>query len=64
MIRDIMSCKAAGVDGVVVGVLDNNGYIDRPRLEVIREVSKGLLLTFQHKSHKNDNQYFLSSYCC
>lgn len=50
IIRDILACKAAGVSGVVVGVLDKYGYIDRPRLEVLRELSKGLLLTF-HRAY-------------
>ena len=46
MLRDIVLAKDAGADGVVVGVLDDNGYVDRHRLKIIRELARDMLLTF------------------
>ena len=42
-----MRFKAMGVDGIVVGMLSNDGKsIDITRMKVIREVSRGIMLTF------------------
>ena len=40
--------KEAGATGIVVGVLDDNGYIHQPRMKLIRDLcsSLGLQLTF------------------
>ena len=46
IIRDILAAKQAGADGVVVGVLDRCGNIDRERLDVLRSLSLGMMLTF------------------
>lgn len=46
ILRDIIAFKQLGIDGVVVGVLQSNGEVDKARLQVLRSVSQGIKLTF------------------
>ena len=47
MLRDVKRFKSMGVDGVVVGMLTSNGkHIDIARMKVMREASRGMMLTF------------------
>ena len=46
ILRDIVSAKHAQADGVVVGLLTEDGEIDLARMRVVREVADGLVLTF------------------
>lgn len=46
MIRDIVTSKSYGVDGIVTGVLDSSGRIDVTRMKIIRSVCGDLCLTF------------------
>ena len=45
---EVRMAKEAGATGIVVGVLDDNGYIHQPRMKLIRDLcsSLGLQLTF------------------
>lgn len=46
MRRDIDACVALGCDGVVIGVLDADGNVDRQRCAELVSASKGLGATF------------------
>ncbi len=47
MLRDIISCMEAGVDGIVVGLLTKDGDIDVERLEIIKNiVGDQMIITF------------------
>ena len=47
MLRDVIRFKAMGVDGIVVGMLTRDSTcIDIPRMKVLREASRGMMLTF------------------
>jgi len=45
-LRDIVECKNIGAHGVVVGVLNEFGYIDEYVLELMMEKSNGMEVTF------------------
>ena len=44
--EDIYAAKNQGVEGIVCGVLDKNGDIDVPAMELILKASKGMSCTF------------------
>ena len=46
MRRDIETCAALGCDGVVLGVLDAEGEVDRPRCRALIAAAKGMGVTF------------------
>lgn len=46
IIREVIALRNIGVHGIVVGFLDKLGYIDVGKLQVIRRLSHGLILTF------------------
>jgi hypothetical protein len=46
ILRDILTAKAAGVSGVVVGILLPDGNIDIERMRIVRKISEGIQLTF------------------
>jgi copper homeostasis protein len=46
MQRDIIACKKLGVDGVVIGILTANGYIDIPRCKALVELASPMQVTF------------------
>ena len=46
MLRDIEACVALGVDGVVIGMLDADGNVDRHRCAELVSAAKGLGVTF------------------
>jgi len=46
MQRDIIACKKLGVDGVVIGILTANGYIDVPRCKALVELASPMQVTF------------------
>ena len=49
MQEDILLCKELGVNGVVFGVLDENGNIDEERTRFLVQISKPMQITF-HKA--------------
>lgn len=46
MLRDIEACVALGCDGVVLGVLDADGNVDRGRCRELVSAARGLGVTF------------------
>ena len=46
MLRDIRAVKAAGANGIVIGMLDPQGAIDREGLARTCEAAEGLAITF------------------
>lgn len=46
LIRDVLMCKSQGVDGIVTGILTPQGTIDVARMQIVRELCHGMLLTF------------------
>ncbi len=46
MLRDIRECKAIGAHGVVVGIYNEDGWIDRDALEKMKRQSDGIEMTF------------------
>ena len=46
MKADIMACKLLGVSGVVLGVLQEDGRVDREGLRELMKASKGMSVTF------------------
>lgn len=46
MLRDVEACVALGCDGVVIGVLDADGNVDRRRCAELVTAAKGLGVTF------------------
>jgi copper homeostasis protein len=46
MKRDIEICKEIGVDGVVIGILDENGEIDFARSRELIEIARPMSVTF------------------
>lgn len=46
ILRDICSMQSCGVDGIVLGILNNEGGVDVERMRIVREYCSGLLLTF------------------
>jgi copper homeostasis protein len=46
MQRDITACKKLGVDGVVIGILTANGYIDVPRCKALVALASPMQVTF------------------
>jgi copper homeostasis protein len=46
ILRDILAAKSAGADGVVVGILREDGTIDEDSMRVVRKLSEGMMLTF------------------
>ncbi|GAB3352719.1 copper homeostasis protein CutC [Lysobacter tyrosinilyticus] len=46
MLRDIEACVAMGCDGVVLGMLDVDGNVDRPRCATLLSAAQGLGVTF------------------
>jgi len=49
MKEDIIRCKELGADGVVLGILDSNGYIDENRTSFLVRLAKPMEVTF-HKA--------------
>lgn len=46
MVLDILSCKRAGVDGVVIGALDESGNVDMAACARMVEAAEGVSVTF------------------
>lgn len=46
MLADIEFCRSAGVDGLVIGALQNDGNLDLPALEKMVKAAGALSLTF------------------
>ena len=46
ILRDICSMRSCGVDGIVLGILNNEGGVDVERMRIVREYCAGLVLTF------------------
>lgn len=46
MCDDIIHLKKLGVDGVVIGCLDSNGWIDEKAMNVLLKAASGLEITF------------------
>lgn len=46
MVLDILSCKRAGVDGVVIGALDSSGRVDMEACQRMMEAAEGISVTF------------------
>lgn len=46
MRQDILSAKAAGADGVVLGLLNRDGSIDLPRTQALVDLARPLNVTF------------------
>lgn len=46
ILRDIKAFKRAGVDGIVVGILQHDKTVDMRRMKIIREATRGTKLTF------------------
>ena len=46
MVRDIHECKEIGAHGVVVGVLDEQGLIDKNVMELLIRKAEGMDVTF------------------
>ena len=46
MLRDIETCAALGCDGIVIGVLDAEGNVDRRRCAELINAARGLGVTF------------------
>jgi copper homeostasis protein len=46
MLRDIRECKSAGAHGVVVGVYNDQGWMDRDSLEQMKTQADGMELTY------------------
>ncbi len=46
MLRDIEACAALGCDGVVIGMLDADGDVDRERCAALVAAAKGMGVTF------------------
>jgi copper homeostasis protein len=46
MKSDIAFCKASGVDGVVFGILDKNGDVDKERCKQLVDLAKPMSATF------------------
>ena len=56
ILRDIRECKAIGANGVVVGVLDEKGLIDRKALDLMMEHADGMEVTF-HRAFDDTFEY-------
>jgi len=54
MKEDILTCKELGCDGVVIGLLDTAGNIDRLRTETLVNLAKPMGVTF-HRAFDNCN---------
>jgi len=46
MARDVEACGELGCDGIVIGVLDADGHVDRVRCAELTTAAKGLGVTF------------------
>lgn len=46
MKRDIEICKEIGVDGIVIGMLEENGEIDNDRTKVLTDLARPMTVTF------------------
>ncbi len=46
MLSDIQFCKSENIEGIAVGILNNNAQIDKERLLLIKEVAGDLPITF------------------
>jgi copper homeostasis protein len=46
MQRDITACKKLGVEGIVIGILTDNGHIDVPRCKALVELASPMQVTF------------------
>lgn len=57
MKRDIETAKSLGVDGLVFGILDENGNIDKPRTAELIALSRPLTVTF-HRAFDVANDAF------
>jgi copper homeostasis protein len=57
MKRDIEVCKKMGVDGVVFGVLDENGNIDKVRTKELIKAARPMNVTF-HRAFDMSNDPF------
>lgn len=44
--RDIIAAKSAGADGIVIGIMTEDGNVDVHRMKVIREITRDMKLTF------------------
>ena len=56
ILRDICKCKKIGVQGVVVGVLDERGLIHEDAMRMIRKHASGIKLTF-HRAFDDTCDY-------
>ncbi|HEY1676604.1 MAG TPA: copper homeostasis protein CutC [Candidatus Sulfotelmatobacter sp.] len=46
MKRDVLTAKQLGADGIVLGILQDNGTVDTPRTRCLVEVARPLAVTF------------------
>ncbi len=59
MKRDIEVCKNLGIDGVVIGILDEDGNIDKIRTLELIEVARPMSVTF-HRAFDMANEPFVA----
>lgn len=57
MKSQICNLKAAGADGVVIGVLDTKGYLDLPKMETLLQEADGLHVTLHRAFDMCQNPY-------
>lgn len=46
ILRDITLVKHLGATGVVIGLLDKEGHVDKERMRIVRKLTAGMSLTF------------------
>ena len=59
MKRDIEVCKNLGIDGVVIGILDEDGNIDKDRTSELIQVARPMSVTF-HRAFDMANEPFVA----
>jgi copper homeostasis protein len=57
MKEDILNCKALGCDGVVIGLLDQDGNVDRERTKELVDLASPMGVTF-HRAFDSCNNGF------
>jgi len=57
MKRDIKICKNTGVDGVVIGILDKFGNIDKKRTEELVSIARPMSVTFHRAFDMSNDPY-------
>ena len=46
MKQDVLFCKEVGCDGIVIGLLDNNGNVDRERTQELADLARPMCVVF------------------